>query len=121
MGQLDWKALQGELTQARCLVLPTRADTSPNVVKEARVIGLPVITTKHGGQSGYILNGVNGLIVDPLNSAGLSKCLSCVMEDPVYAKKLGAANHEKDRAYFLPVNTAKGFVQIYNDLLQATQ
>lgn len=120
MGQLDWKALQEELTQARCLVLPTRADTSPNVIKEARVIGLPVVTTRHGGQSGYVLDGVNGLIVDPLNSAGLAKCLSCVMEDPVYAKKLGAANHEKDRAYFLPVNTAKGFVQIYNDLLQAT-
>lgn len=120
MGLLDWKALQEELSQARCLVLPTRADTSPNVVKEARVIGLPVITTKHGGQSGYVLNGVNGLIVNPLNSAELAKCLSCVMEDPAYAKKLGAANHEKDRAYFLPVNTAKGFVQIYNDLLQTT-
>jgi glycosyltransferase involved in cell wall biosynthesis len=118
MGQLDWEALQAELSQARCLVLPTRADTSPNVVKEARVIGLPVITTKHGGQSGYVLNGVNGLIVDPLNSAVLAKCLCCVMEDPAYAKKLGAANHDKDRAYFLPVNMAKGFVNIYKSLIQ---
>jgi hypothetical protein len=52
---------------------------------------------------------VNGLIVDLLNSAGLAKCLSCVMEELAYAKKLGAANHEKDRAYILPVNTSKVF------------
>lgn len=120
LGLLKWDAIQAQLAGARCLVLPTKADTSPNVVKEARVIGLPVVTTRHGGQSCYVLDGVNGLIVDPLNSDGLAKCLSCVMEDPAYAKKLGAANHEKDRAYFLPVNTAKGFVQIYNDLLHAT-
>ena len=51
-------------SKAWCLVLPTRADTSPNVVKEARVVGLPVITTKRGGQASYVRDGEDGYFVD---------------------------------------------------------
>jgi glycosyltransferase involved in cell wall biosynthesis len=39
------------MAQAWWLVLPTRADTILNVVKEARLGGLPVITTRSGGQA----------------------------------------------------------------------
>jgi glycosyltransferase involved in cell wall biosynthesis len=117
LGVLDWQAVQQELSHARCLVLPTKADTSTNVVKEARVVGVPVVTTKHGGQSGYIHDGVNGLIADPLNVQSLSHCLMRVMNHSCYAASLGKSNQEVDRAYFDPQNTARGFVNIYRELL----
>lgn len=117
LGLLDWKRLQQELVGAMCLVLPTRADTSPNVVKEARVIGLPVITTVHGGQSGYIHNGVNGIIVDPLDSEELAQALSRLMGDLQLSRRMGAARHAEDRAYFQPSRTARGFLEIYDKLL----
>lgn len=117
LGLLNWEDLQRELSRASCLVLPTRADTSPNVVKEARVIGLPVITTIHGGQAGYILDGENGFIVNPLEPQGLAHALQKLMNDPELARKMGAALHEEDRSYFLPSNTARGFLKIYDELL----
>ncbi|WP_269523437.1 glycosyltransferase family 4 protein [Coraliomargarita parva] len=117
LGMLDWKALQAQLAGARCLVLPTKADTSPNVVKEARVIGLPVVTTRHGGQAEYVIDGVNGYIVDPLEQSGLVEALCRVMDDPEHALSLGGRNHEKDRDYFQPANTARGFISIYRELL----
>lgn len=39
LGNLNWKELQDRLQRAWCLVIPTRGDTGPTVVKEARVVG----------------------------------------------------------------------------------
>jgi glycosyltransferase involved in cell wall biosynthesis len=118
LGLLNWEDLQRELSQASCVVLPTRADTSPNVVKEARVIGLPVITTIHGGQAGYIRDGENGFIVNPLEPQGLAHALQKLMIDPELIRKMGKARHDEDRAYFTPSNTANGFLEIYSKLLK---
>jgi glycosyltransferase involved in cell wall biosynthesis len=118
LGLLNWEDLQGELSQASCVVLPTRADTSPNVVKEARVIGLPVITTIHGGQAGYIRHGENGFIVNPLEPQGLAHALQKLMIDPELIRKMGNARHDEDRAYFTPSNTARDFINIYSELLK---
>jgi glycosyltransferase involved in cell wall biosynthesis len=116
LGLLPWDAMQKELQGAWAFVLPTRGDTSPNSVKEARVIGLPVITTKHGGQAGYIKDGVNGRIVDPLDAANLAVALADVMSGIDRAHLLGAGQHEEDRAYLRPERTADGFAAIYREL-----
>ena len=117
LGVLPWFDLQQQMKGARCLVHPTLADSSPNVVKEARVIGLPVITTIHGGQAGYIRNGENGIIVEPLNPDNLAEALSRLMGDFELAKRIGATRHAEDRAYFRPENTARGFLEIYDEML----
>ena len=117
LGSLAWSELQAELCGATCLVHPTFADSSPNVVKEARVIGLPVITTPHGGQAGYILDGQNGIIVDPVQAAGLADALASLMGDPAKARVMGASRHEIDRAYFRPERTANAFISLYDEIL----
>jgi glycosyltransferase involved in cell wall biosynthesis len=109
--------MQKELQAAWAFVLPTRGDTSPNSVKEARVIGLPVITTRHGGQAGYIIDGVNGRIVDPLDARHLAAALADVMGGLDRARELGAGRHAEDRAYLRPERTAEGFAAIYRELL----
>ena len=114
LGLLPWDAMQRELQGAWAFVLPTRGDTSPNSVKEARVIGLPVITTVHGGQAGYIKDRSNGRIVDPLDAAGLAEALADVMGSLGRARELGQGGHAEDRAYLRPERTAAGFVTIYH-------
>lgn len=116
LGMLPWKEMRAQLQHARAFTLPTRGDTSPNSVKEARVIGLPVITTIHGGQSGYIKDGENGRVVDPLTAEGLAEALTDVMSSPDRAKQLGHGKHTEDRAYLRPERTAQGFAEIYREL-----
>jgi glycosyltransferase involved in cell wall biosynthesis len=116
LGLLPWDAMQRELQGAWAFVLPTRGDTSPNSVKEARVIGLPVITSRHGGQAGYIADGVNGRIVDPLTPEALAASLSDVMQSLGRAQELGRGHHEEDRAYLRPERTAQNFAAIYREL-----
>jgi glycosyltransferase involved in cell wall biosynthesis len=49
------------MSKAWALILPTRADNSPNVIKEARVVGMPVITTNKGGQGKYLMTKKMGI------------------------------------------------------------
>ncbi len=116
MGLLSWREMKEQLQGAWCSVLPTRGDTSPNSVKEARVIGLPVVTTRHGGQAGYIEDKVNGRIVQPLNAENLSAALSDVMSSHGRARELGKARHKENREYLHPARTAAEFHKIYTEL-----
>lgn len=60
MGHVAPEKVRELMAKAWCLVHPTRADTSPNCVKEACAIGLPVLTTPEGGQTQYVHEGLNG-------------------------------------------------------------
>lgn len=119
LGNICWEELRKQLANAQCLVLPTRADTSPNVVKEARVVGVPVITSIHGGQSDYIFDGDNGIIVDPLNVANLRCAISRVMGDRGLAIEMGAAHKAEAREWFKASRTAEEFVKVYDEVLGA--
>ena len=121
LGSIEWQQLQSYLCRAWALVHPTLADTSPNAVKEARVVGLPVITSKHGGHTDYIIDHVNGRIVDPLNAKELGAVCHEMMEDLDLVKSMGANRHAEDREYLRPENTASSFVKIYKELLGNAQ
>jgi glycosyltransferase involved in cell wall biosynthesis len=117
LGRLSPEETAARLASAWTLVLPTRADTSPNVVKEARVLGLPVVTTPDGGQSDYIEDRVNGFIRAPGDIAGLAEALATVLGNLEKARALGAAKWEEQRAFFRPEETARKFLQLYRQLV----
>lgn len=106
------------IAKAWCLVLPTRADTSPNVVKESRVIGLPVVTTSHGGQSDYIKDGENGWLVEPGDIPTLRDRLERILNNYETALLLGKRYHQEQRQWFRPENTATAFEDLYRKLAQ---
>ena len=118
LGLLPWAEMQKQLQGAWCSVLPTRGDTSPNSVKEARVIGVPVVTTKHGGQAGYIIDAINGRIVEPLTKENLAAALADVMSSHERATMLGHGRHQEDREYLHPRRTAQGFAEIYRTVVR---
>jgi glycosyltransferase involved in cell wall biosynthesis len=116
LGLLSWDEMQRQLQGAWCSVLPTRGDTSPNSVKEARVIGVPVVTSVNGGQTGYIKDGINGRIVEPLHARNLADALQDVMSSHARATALGKGRHREDREYLHPARTAEAFAAIYREL-----
>lgn len=117
MGTLRWQEMQQHLARAWGLVIPTRADTGPTVVKEARVMGLPVIGTRNGGLRDYIRHGENGLIVDPLDAQTLASACESLMGDFDKVRIMGQARHSEDRRAFSPALTAARFSEIYAELV----
>jgi glycosyltransferase involved in cell wall biosynthesis len=116
LGTLRWDEMQGQLARAWGLVIPTRADTGPTVVKEARVIGLPVIGTRNGGLRDYIRHGENGYIVDPLDPKTLATALSSLMQSRAHCIDMGNRHHAEDRDSFAPSLCARKFAALYQEL-----
>ncbi len=116
LGNLKWSEMQERMSRAWGLVLPTRADTSPNAAKEARVIGMPVITSRYGGQAGYVRDQENGFIVEPLTPIALRAAIDRLLCDHGAAIAMGAMRHFEDREHFYPERTAVAFATIYREL-----
>ena len=121
LGNQAWDKMIPVMEKAWGLVVPTRADTGPTVVKEARVIGLPVIASNHGGLRDYIQEGLNGLKVEPLNAENLSEAMIRMMGDFDATVRLGEGNHDADRERFKPQRTADHFARIYREMIAAAR
>jgi glycosyltransferase involved in cell wall biosynthesis len=107
---LDW------MSRAWCLVHPTLADSSPNSVKEARVIGLPVVTTPCGGQTQYVTHQQSGHIHPPGDIQGLIQGILSVTKSQQTSLKIGAVGQEICREHLQPSFTANSLTQIYRAL-----
>ena len=116
VGSLPWQKMIPVMEKACGLIVPTRADTGPSVVKEARVIGLPVIASNHGGLRDYIQDSVNGIKVEPLEADKLAQSLVSFMANQDKIIELGRLTLEDDRDRFLPTHTARKFHAIYREM-----
>jgi glycosyltransferase involved in cell wall biosynthesis len=116
MGEVGWEDLQRKLSKAWALVHPTKTDTGPMAVKEARVIGLPVITTAERGQSRYVHHGENGLIVPASDPDALANAMDKLAGDFAMVKRFGHTHHDSDREYFKSEKTASAFCDLYLEL-----
>src|SRR5262249_22018589 len=99
--------------------LPTRADTSPNAVKEAAVAGVPVVATNVGGIPDYITPGENGLLCPPNVLAEFARNIHSACAHPLFSR--GAVAPEalaKTRAYLSPERMAQNFLKAYQIALE---
>ncbi len=117
LGNIKTQDLQSRMSHAWTLVHPSRADTSPNVVKEARVIGMPVVGSPHGGHAEYIENGKDGIIVDSDDPDAWFEALDGLCNDFEKCRTMGAARHEWFREHFRPQKTAEAFLELYREIL----
>lgn len=121
LGNQPWDRMIPVMAGAWGLVVPTRADTGPTVVKEARVVGLPVIASNQGGLRDYIVDGVNGLKVEPLDTERLADAMCRMMSDHESVLQLGRRRHAEDRERFQPCHTAEKFARIYHEMTGRTR
>lgn len=116
LGHLPQADVRQWMSKAWCLIHPTRADTSPNSVKEARVIGLPVITTPNGGQTQYVEHGQSGFIHPAGDIEGMIKDVLCVTASRKIGLQLGTYGQANCRAALTASYTATRLLEIYQSL-----
>jgi glycosyltransferase involved in cell wall biosynthesis len=117
LGTISTKGVQERMARAWALAHPSRADSSPNVVKEARVIGLPVVGSRHGGHAEYIESGKDGFIIDSEDPDEWFRVLDGLCSDYEKCRLMGAARHDHFRDHFRPENTARAFLDLYREVL----
>lgn len=89
------------------LIAQMDAGAAPSIAREAFCLsvieymsaGKPVITTDNGAQREYIIDGVNGLLVQPSNTAALAAAIETLAKDSTLCERIAAAGqrtfHEK--------------------------
>jgi len=86
-------------------------------VAEALWKGVPVVGRRVGGIPLQIVDGVNGFLVDSVEQA--SERALFLLRNKEAAKQMGISGKEHVRQNFLIISQVRGYMSLFNDLLQA--
>lgn len=108
-----------ELATAHLLVHATRADNSPNAVKEAVVAGVPVIASNLGGIPDYVIPGQNGFLFSAGDVSGLAACINKALAEGQFAGGLvNSSTLARMRDYLSAPTMAAKFLEAYDTTLR---
>jgi glycosyltransferase involved in cell wall biosynthesis len=108
-----------ELSAATMMICSSRADVSPNAVKEAAVAGVPVIATAVGGIPDYVFPGLNGVLCSPDSRGELIDAIRTASRHPQFRRgEVDPATLAQVRAYLSPQLMAKRFLETYHVALR---
>jgi glycosyltransferase involved in cell wall biosynthesis len=106
-----------ELSRATIFLLPTRADTSPNAVKEAVAAGVPVVASDIGGIPDYVVPGENGYLFKSGDQAEFAAMIKSALRHPLFSRGLvSPASLERSREYLSPARMAERFLAAYQSV-----
>ena len=78
---LDWKDAMKIVQESQILVVPSRIESIPQVIKEAFFLRVPVIATNVGGIPELISNNITGLLVPPENPEAMTDAINKLLSD----------------------------------------
>ena len=85
---LPWDETMKRLKESSVLVIPSRMESIPQVIKEAFYLKKPVIATEVGGIPELIENKVTGILVPPENPQKMLETINTILEDKSLTEKL---------------------------------
>ena len=101
------------------MLLPTRADVSPNAVKEAVVAGVPVVASEVGGIPDYVRPGENGLLCAAGNLGAFSQTIQDAVHHPLLGRgQVEPASLDKSRDYLSTARMAENFLTAYKGTIE---
>jgi glycosyltransferase involved in cell wall biosynthesis len=101
LGRLESGPMKSLYRGARFFVLPSRSyEMCPLVILEAMSHGLPVITSRLGGQAELVEDGVTGFLFDPNDPQDLARKMQRLWEDPQLCQQFGAAGFALEKSHY---------------------
>lgn len=94
VGALDEAAVHAWMCRAEVVVVPSRKEAFGIVALEAWRAGTPLVATTLGGPASFVTDGVDGVLVDPVNTAALGNAVGDLLRDATRRTALGAAGRE---------------------------
>jgi colanic acid/amylovoran biosynthesis glycosyltransferase len=88
----------------------------PNVIKEAMAVGLPVVTTYHGGIGELIEDGVSGYLVPERDVGQLADRLTILIDHPEMWDTIGQAGRRKVEREYDCASLSQELIGLYQTL-----
>ena len=99
------------------VILPSLMEGLGVSLLQASACGVPVIGTRVGGVPEAVRDGLNGIIVEPGDSAGIYTAARKILTDKALAQKMGSAGKRLVKDVFAPDVMAKAYLEEYQALL----
>lgn len=116
---LEWKEAMTELKASSILVVPSRMESIPQVIKEAFFLHIPIVATNVGGIPELIENNVNGLLVTSENSEELLNKINELLTNKEMSKRLSDAGYDFVMKNLTWKILLPKYIQFYEDLLKS--
>lgn len=117
LGRVTRDEVALQLSKTWALVHSSLADTGPTVVKEARVMGIPVILSNRCGSAQYVEQGKSGYIFEPYDVSALKSAVLALTESKEISQIMGEYNQKKCRASLSDEAMYNGLLKIYQEIL----
>ena len=85
---LSWRKTMTILKSSTLLIVPSRMESIPQVIKEAFYLKIPVIATNVGGISEMIENKKNGILIPPENPDKMIEAINDLLTNSLLVDKL---------------------------------
>ncbi len=117
LGRLNREAIKEKLSKVWCLVHPSLADTCPNIVKEARVMGVPCVVTTECGAKQYIVHEKSGYVIPVKNCDALAEAVLKMTESADTSLRMGAYDRERCREALSADTMIRKLFELYEQVL----
>lgn len=94
-GRLEPTAVADAMAGSLAVVVPSRVEAFGIVALEAWRSGAALVMTDRGGASGFVRDGADGILVDPLDTDALRRAIERVVADPELRSALVAAGRAR--------------------------
>jgi colanic acid/amylovoran biosynthesis glycosyltransferase len=124
-GQKQQRELIEILNQCHIFVAPSvtaadgNQDAPVNVLKEAMAMGLPVVSTLHGGIPELVEDNVSGFLVPERNADALAEKLGLLIDQPDRWIPMGKAGRAYVEAHYDMNKLNNDLVELYQRLLRS--
>lgn len=102
------------LANADCYVLSSLHEGFALVCLEAMAAGLPIVATNFGGQTDYLIENINALLVKPKNISTLHWALEKIMQDNTLLVKMKENNLHAIENYYI-TGVALQYIKIFQN------
>ena len=118
LGPLTQERVATEMAAADVVVVPSRREAFGIVVLEAWRSGTALVATNRDGPGTLVRHGIDGLLVDPDDTAALAAAILRVLSDEEYAARLGAAGRDRVAEFTWPA-VAAAYERLYAAILRS--
>lgn len=116
---VSWKEAMVSLKSSSLLVVPSRMESIPQVIKEAFYMRVPVVATNVGGIPELITNEISGLLVPPNDPKKLLDAINQLLENKDKAEKLSERGYDFVMKNFTWEVLLPKYLKFYKSLIKS--
>lgn len=90
---MEWRDAMSVLAESAVMVLPSRMESLPTVVKEAFYLGVPVVAMSVGGVPELIQDGKTGFLIESGDARRMADVINGILDGSIPTREVTEAAH----------------------------